>query len=314
MDQGYFHQIVRPLLAAPHVEYMGEIGEERKSHFLGQASALLFPIDWPEPFGLVMIEAMACGTPVIAWNRGSVSEVVEHGVTGFIVQSMEEAVKAVERVGCWIGAWCAGASRAAFAPNGWRPTTSQSIVRPRASSGRARSQLEASHASRAGSTDSEAAGASEFYISATSSLAERRLRTLKHADTFALFDHYGDLGGGLRSPEGIFHEDTRFLSRLYLTVEGKRPLVLSSTVQNNNTVLDVDLTNPDLFEGDALVLPKDTVHIARAKFPGKPAATRCLQCATSATSGAACSSPCASAPTSPTCSRFAGFIARAVGR
>jgi glycogen debranching enzyme len=106
----------------------------------------------------------------------------------------------------------------------------------------------------------------EFYIPATSSLAERRPRTLKHNDTFALFDHYGDVMAGVRSPEGIFHRDTRFLSRMTLTVEGRRPLLLSSTVQNNNAVLNVDLTNPDVYQGDRLLLPKDTLHIARAKL------------------------------------------------
>jgi len=80
------------------VEYIGEISDEQKSDFLGGAVALLFPIDWPEPFGLVMIEAMACGTPVIAWNCGSVPEVLDHGVTGLIVEDMDHAVQAVQAV------------------------------------------------------------------------------------------------------------------------------------------------------------------------------------------------------------------------
>jgi glycogen debranching enzyme len=105
----------------------------------------------------------------------------------------------------------------------------------------------------------------EFYIQATSSLAERRLRTLKHNDTFALFDHYGDLVGR-DSPDGIYHEDTRFLSCLRLTIEAVKPLLLSSTVQSNNAVLDIDLTNPDIAAGGRLVLPKDTIQIARVKF------------------------------------------------
>ena len=82
----------------PLVEFVGEIGEHRKADFLGDALALLFPIDWPEPFGLVMIEAMACGTPVIAFRRGSVPEVIEAGVSGFIVESVDEAVAAVQEV------------------------------------------------------------------------------------------------------------------------------------------------------------------------------------------------------------------------
>jgi glycosyltransferase involved in cell wall biosynthesis len=98
VDKAYFEERVLPLLDQPHVEFIGEIGEDRKGAFLGAAKALLFPIDWPEPFGLVMIEAMACGTPVIAWKDGSVQEVVENGVTGYIVKSIDEAVSAVERV------------------------------------------------------------------------------------------------------------------------------------------------------------------------------------------------------------------------
>jgi len=95
VDEAYFSEKIRPLLTLPGVDFVGEIGEREKGPFLGEALALLFPIDWPEPFGLAMIEAMACGTPVIAWRCGSVPEVVEDGVTGFIVNSIEEAAAAV---------------------------------------------------------------------------------------------------------------------------------------------------------------------------------------------------------------------------
>lgn len=93
-DRAYFKQVIEPLLDDPLVAFVGEINDADKGAFLGNARALLFPIDWPEPFGLVMIEAMACGTPVIAFNHGSVPEVLEDGVTGFIVDSMEDAVAA----------------------------------------------------------------------------------------------------------------------------------------------------------------------------------------------------------------------------
>ncbi len=98
VDIEYFERQIRPLLALPHVEYVGEISETEKSEFLGGASALLFPIDWPEPFGLVLIEALACGTPIVAYDEGSVPEIVENGVTGFLVQSVTEAVTAVNRL------------------------------------------------------------------------------------------------------------------------------------------------------------------------------------------------------------------------
>jgi glycosyltransferase involved in cell wall biosynthesis len=99
VDREYFAERIEPLLRGPDVEYVGEIGEGEKGDLLGNAYALLFPIDWPEPFGLVMIEALACGTPVIAYRRGSVPEVLEDGVTGFIVAGLEDAVRAAERVG-----------------------------------------------------------------------------------------------------------------------------------------------------------------------------------------------------------------------
>jgi glycosyltransferase involved in cell wall biosynthesis len=97
-NPGYFERAVRPLLG-PDAVYVGPVDDAGKAELLGSARALLFPIDWPEPFGLVMIEAMACGTPVIAWDRGSVPEIVEDGVTGFVVASEAEAVAALGRVG-----------------------------------------------------------------------------------------------------------------------------------------------------------------------------------------------------------------------
>jgi glycosyltransferase involved in cell wall biosynthesis len=96
-DRTYFAEVIEPLLLDPSVDFVGEISDAEKPHFLGNATALVFPIDWPEPFGLVMIEAMACGTPVVAWRCGSVPEIVEEGVTGFVVSSEEEAAAAVVR-------------------------------------------------------------------------------------------------------------------------------------------------------------------------------------------------------------------------
>ncbi|GIX49481.1 MAG: glycosyl transferase [Candidatus Tectimicrobiota bacterium] len=98
VDRAYFEAVVKPLLREPGVEYLGEISEAEKDALLGQAAALLFPITWPEPFGLVMIEAMACGTPVIAFPYGSVPEVIDDGVTGFVVPDVDAAVQAVARL------------------------------------------------------------------------------------------------------------------------------------------------------------------------------------------------------------------------
>ena len=96
-DEAYFRSEIVPLVATPGVEFVGELTEAQKPAFLGNATALIFPIDWPEPFGLAMIEAMSCGTPVIAWPHGAVPEVVEDARTGFVVDSVEAAVAALER-------------------------------------------------------------------------------------------------------------------------------------------------------------------------------------------------------------------------
>src|SRR3954468_22969998 len=98
VDKDYFDLAIAPLLSNPLVEFVGEIGEQEKDEFLGNAYGLLFPIDWPEPFGLVMIEAMACGTPVIAYRGGAVAEIMEQACTGFVVEALEDAVEAVRRV------------------------------------------------------------------------------------------------------------------------------------------------------------------------------------------------------------------------
>lgn len=97
IDEAYFRESVAPLLGSG-VEFIGEINEQQKTQFLGEALALLFPIDWPEPFGLTMIEAMACGTPVLAFRRGSVPEIIDHGVTGIVVDGMGDAAAALPRV------------------------------------------------------------------------------------------------------------------------------------------------------------------------------------------------------------------------
>jgi glycosyltransferase involved in cell wall biosynthesis len=98
VDREYFEERIRPMMKAADVDYIGEISDAQKAEFLSGATVLLVPIDWPEPFGLVMIEAMACGTPVIAFNRGSVPEVIEDGLTGFIVEDINGAIGAVDRL------------------------------------------------------------------------------------------------------------------------------------------------------------------------------------------------------------------------
>jgi len=97
-DRAYYESEIRQLLDHPLVEFVGEVGDADKNEFLGQAAAVLFPIDWPEPFGLIMIESLACGTPVIAWPQGSVPEVLEDGVSGYLCSDIDSAVRAVEQL------------------------------------------------------------------------------------------------------------------------------------------------------------------------------------------------------------------------
>jgi glycosyltransferase involved in cell wall biosynthesis len=115
-DQGYFQQVIAPLLSevAGQVEFVGEVGGPAKESFLGQAQGVLFPIDWPEPFGLVMIEAMACGTPVVAFRRGSVPEVMTEGVTGYVVDDVAAAVDAVSLASALDRRACRAAFEARF--------------------------------------------------------------------------------------------------------------------------------------------------------------------------------------------------------
>ena len=98
VDRDYYRECVRPLMEHPLVEYVGEIDDREKNEFLGGAAALLFPIDWPEPFGLIMIESLACGTPVVGWRHGSVPEVLSHGETGFVCDNLDDAVRAIHDI------------------------------------------------------------------------------------------------------------------------------------------------------------------------------------------------------------------------
>ncbi len=139
VDEPYFHDEIEPLFEQPFVEYLGEVNDAQKGALLSGARALLFPIDWQEPFGLVMIEAMACGTPTIAWDAGSVGEVLTDGVTGFIVQTIDEAVDAVGRAASVSRADIRHGVRASIhvPPHGTRlPSTLRAPARPRDPAGR----------------------------------------------------------------------------------------------------------------------------------------------------------------------------------
>ncbi|HWW18097.1 MAG TPA: glycosyltransferase family 4 protein [Candidatus Saccharimonadales bacterium] len=136
-DRVYYEREIKHLLNTPNVEFIGEINEQQKGAFLGDAYAYLFPIDWPEPFGLTMIESMACGTPTIAFNCGSVPEVITHGVTGFIVDTVDEAVNAVQQAAVLDRAAC----RAEFMKRFSAPKMAQQYVKLYEASVRAKSAV-----------------------------------------------------------------------------------------------------------------------------------------------------------------------------
>ncbi len=270
VDQAYWDEIIEPMIkACPLVTYIGEINDTQKAAFLGNAAALLFPIDWPEPFGLVMIEAMACGTPVIAFRCGSVPEVIDDGITGYLVNSIDEAVAAVHR----LPETDRGKVRDAFD----RRFTVQRMARDYEAIYRSlpgvRQRLAAQPKPAANKPDLRPAQAGAFqttepfYVAAAASLQERPLRILKHDDIFAVFDQNGDTLTEAGNPSGIFFHDTRYLSELLLTVDGARPILLSSTIRDDNATLTCDLTNPDFYNRDGdLVYGHDLLHVRRSRF------------------------------------------------
>ena len=291
MDREYFEAEIEPLLDADHVSFIGEIGPSEKNEFLGQARALLFPIDWSEPFGLVMIESMACGTPVIAYRSGSVPEVIAEGVSGFVVDDIEAATEAVGR----LDELDRSAVRADFerplqrradgprlprrlrAPDrglstephrarpdggrrsrrgrvGWRSTHCGEPWRP--------SPTIASRApmTRAPSSRSTAAITS----SPRARPADQDDQVLKHGESFAIFDRWGDIQPVGKGEEGLYHRGTRHLSGLRIRLGDERPLLLGSTTRHDNSRLTIDLTNPDM-ELDGRSLRAGTLHLSRTK-------------------------------------------------
>ena len=136
-ENQYFREKIEPLIDGGDVEFVGEVNDAEKQEFLGKAAGLLFPISWPEPFGLVMIEAMACGTPVIATRYGSVPEVVNDGVSGFVVGSEQEALAAIQRILPLIAGGYALSSSGASRPAEWLKITKGSIPNSCKSPGRA---------------------------------------------------------------------------------------------------------------------------------------------------------------------------------
>ena len=269
-----------------------------------------------------MIEAMACGTPVIAWRNGSMPEVIDDGVTGFVVDNLDGDVQAVDRVDTLSRLQCRQQFETRFdarrmassyldvyrqlANSGFEPTAS--IVNgahqmeftshrrlPGSNpplnwrsdvSGRDCTRIALHHkrtmAGRmadlsvkvtddkehalARTVTTERVEGGPHHILATSSSADERTRVLKHADTFAVFDHYGDIKPDGLGDEGVYHQGTRHLSCFVLDLEGRRPSLLNSAIRDENDQLTVTLTNPDMLRNGAVWAPLGTLHIELKKF------------------------------------------------
>jgi glycogen debranching enzyme/glycosyltransferase involved in cell wall biosynthesis len=267
VDQAYWDDIIEPLVQRHAcVNYIGEINEQQKADLLGNALGLLFPIDWPEPFGLVMIEAMACGTPIIAFRSGAVGEIIDHGITGFIVDDVTGAVEAVSRT----KTLDRNKVRQEFEKRFTVERMARDyldIYRSLASNPRAATSTNGGQKMRPAPASVEDAPAEQYSVPANASLPERQLRTLKHDDIFAVFDGNGDAVEETGNPTGIYYRDTRYLSALSLTLDGARPILLSSTIRDDNATLTCDLSNPDLYRRTGeLALGHDLIHIRRTRF------------------------------------------------
>ena len=229
-----------------------------------------------------MIEAMACGTPVLAFRCGSVPEIVEDGLTGAIVDTMEEAIAALPRVialdrkkvrqrfeqrfsATRMAKDYVDVYRSLLASS--QSTAARATILRLAAGRRSAPTPEAVRLLRQNPTATpvEEVPETPFYIPGTGSSTRPR-RTLKQGDCFAVLDSYADIGASPGGPDGIFFCDTRYLSQLELLLNGRQPLLLGSNVRDDNSILTVDLTNPDIYLDRKLVQPKDALHIVRTLF------------------------------------------------
>ena len=258
---------------AVDIEYIGEIGEAEKEAFLGNAAALLFPIDWPEPFGLVVIEAMACGTPVIAWDNGAMPEIIDEGVTGFIVR-LDRARRSRRSSACRELDRDAGAAR-----------SSSSASPRRAWSTTMRRSTRAWPTQSAGPRAVTLAGEKlnldwPEQVTAWRMLDERQLDpavalttlddaaprephrqfALKHGDCFVVADDYGDIRG---RGDGLFRDDTRVLSQFRLLIGGRPPSLLGARCQPGQHLLHRQSDQPAADDGGRKPTPQGVIHIER---------------------------------------------------
>jgi glycogen debranching enzyme/glycosyltransferase involved in cell wall biosynthesis len=256
----YFAEQIEPMLELPGVDYVGQVGDRDKCDFLGHAQALIFPIAWPEPFGMVMIEAMACGTPIIAWNCGSVPEVVKNGVTGFIVNNEDEAVEALRRV----HELDRNRIREEFERR-FDSVTMAKNYEDTYQQQSAKKTLPTATGSEAGSQmAAELTGASEpATVESDDSTMPYKLLALKDMDTFVVANAMGDIIG---KGDGLFRNDTRVLSNWRLMLAEKPLSLLSSDISQDDVFFGAHITNRPLPPLGQSAVPEGIIHIERNRF------------------------------------------------
>ena len=261
-DKRFYHEHVEPLIDGKVIEYVGEIGEEQKADFLSKAAALLFPIDWPEPFGMVAIEAMAFGVPVIGWNQGALPEVIDEGQTGFVVDSVEQAAKAVKKALKLDPAKIRRHFEKRFSIG--RMVDDYETIYRRIADTQA---IQADHAEPEEPPQAAALGerAIDPAVAMAATGAEamghpHQQYTLKHEDCFVISDGQGDIGG---VGDGLFICDTRILSRFRLLI-GERPVpLLSASLSHDNVFFTANLSNGGSRDGR---VPHGVIHVERRRF------------------------------------------------
>jgi glycogen debranching enzyme/glycosyltransferase involved in cell wall biosynthesis len=250
----YFYKTVEPLLEADHVEFIGEVGDEEKRDLLGNAAALIFPVNWPEPFGMVLIEAMACGTPVVACNRGAVPEIVQHGVTGFIVNDEDEISAALQRT----ADLDRNRIRAEFERRFSASVMANNYVK-----------LYQDILDRRAAVATGAYHLSPDDAAIPTTLTENEFRTpyklfsLKHNDTFVVADSFGNIIG---MGDGFFRDDTRVLSEFRLVLGDKPLSLLSAAISQDNVFFTAHVTNRPLPPLGGRSIPEGVIHLKRSRF------------------------------------------------
>ncbi len=248
----YFRETIEPLLRDEGVDFLGELNDVEKNDFLGNAEALLFPVAWPEPFGIVMIEAMACGTPVIAWNCGSVPEVIEHGVTGFIVNNEEEAAEAVELA--------KGLDRGRIRAEFERRFSSMDMAKKHVA---LYQQICKDDTSPDVPEASMPTIADAVTVESEDATMPYNLLALKHMDTFMVANSLGDIIG---KGDGVFRNDTRVLSEYRLFMGGKPLSLLSGALSQDDVFLNSHITNRPLPPLGDSSIPEGIIHLDRSRF------------------------------------------------